>query len=131
MRQLAYSGMDAPAVGGFCGGHRDAWSTAREQILLAFLYSCSQSFFLSTNPLSLPCTPGKAGDTTGCHNCIAGQYQPATTQTICRLERKSKSKKKSTQKRHKDATATSTATSSTTKTSKLDAIVDAEDEKNC
>ena len=33
VRQLAYSGMDAPAVGGFCGGHRDAWSTAREQMI--------------------------------------------------------------------------------------------------
>ena len=33
--------------------------------------------------LSLPCTPGKAGDTTGCKNCIAGQFQNLTTQTIC------------------------------------------------
>jgi hypothetical protein len=43
----------------------------------------SQQIFLSTNLTSLPCTPGKAGDATGCKNCIAGQYQTATTQTIC------------------------------------------------
>ena len=35
------------------------------------------------NPDSLPCTPGKAGDATGCKNCIAGQYQNLTTQTSC------------------------------------------------
>jgi len=33
IRKLAYSNMDAPAVGGFCGGHRDAWSTARQQMV--------------------------------------------------------------------------------------------------
>ena len=43
----------------------------------------SQQIFLSTNRVSLPCTPGKAGDTTGCKKCIAGQYQHATTQTTC------------------------------------------------
>ena len=42
----------------------------------------SQQIFLSTNLISLPCTPGKAGDATGCKNCIAGQYQNLTFQLV-------------------------------------------------
>ena len=53
------------------------------KISLTFFFFFFLVSFLSTNRISLPCTPGKAGDATGCKNCIAGQYQNLTIQTIC------------------------------------------------
>ena len=61
--------------------HKTSLTTFEIFAFLFFLFS--QLFFLSTNLISLPCTPGKAGDATGCKNCIAGQYQNSIIQTVC------------------------------------------------